>query len=99
MLPREYDDGMGTLVGVVLVVLAVGASLAWMSGAVGPSTISGDAGYAQPGASGPVERIFFMLFGAPRDTEKEKNLSWSKRPVLPNRQPNGFMGRGASRRW
>jgi hypothetical protein len=81
----------------VIVLVGGGAAAAWAFGS-GPATISGS--MEQPGASGLPERIFFAIFGAPRDLEKEKQLSWRRRPAPTTQLPRtGFSGRGASRRW
>lgn len=86
--------------GLVVVVVLAGAGItAWrVLNGRSPSTLSGG-GLEQPGASGLPERIFFALFGAPRDLEKERQLSWRRAPHVPRQLPTGFTGRGADRRW
>ena len=84
---------------IALIVLVGGAGAIWWFsvGSSGPSTLSSNGMY-RPGASGIAEQIFFAIFGAPRDTEKERVLSERLKPVA-TRVRRGFQGRGADRRW
>lgn len=84
------SGGYGLIV--VLVLFGGGAAVLSFLGA-------GNSTFTQRGASGLPERIFFAVFGAPRDLSKEAQLSWTKTPGASRPPPRGFEGRGASRRW
>ena len=84
---------------IALIVLFGGAVAVWWFSAGGPSTLTSN-GMEQKGGSGILEKIFFGIFGAPRDIQKEQaTLSWQKKPVAPPPHRDGFCGRGAHRRW